>query len=303
MDELITTTEAAEIAGVGVSSIKRWADQDLIRVLKTPGGHRRIDRADLLRFLRESQEDGGPLEDERRLSTPERRLSMSVNPIGSALVLPSELRDPENTDPHQLGRYWSSAMLQSDLFQLQALLLQARSRLGAWHAVADEVGLGLADLGCRWQSGEVTVAQEHIASGRLSQAMSAIANAIPARRQKGLALVACPPDEDHTLALSLVQLCLKEARWEALWVGASTPAEELCRIGASGEVDLIAVSASVISSDKEALSKLADDLGKACASSATALALGGDGAWPESPDYGVRFRSFGPFSTFIESLA
>jgi MerR family transcriptional regulator, light-induced transcriptional regulator len=50
-DDLLTTAEAARIARVGGSSVKRWADQRLLPCVRTAGGHRRFRRADLERFL------------------------------------------------------------------------------------------------------------------------------------------------------------------------------------------------------------------------------------------------------------
>lgn len=41
MDDLLTTQEAAERLGVGPTTIKRWADEGRIEVVRTLGGHRR----------------------------------------------------------------------------------------------------------------------------------------------------------------------------------------------------------------------------------------------------------------------
>lgn len=50
-EELLTTHEAAALAGVGPSTIKRWADQGELKCVKTVGGHRRFERASLLHLL------------------------------------------------------------------------------------------------------------------------------------------------------------------------------------------------------------------------------------------------------------
>ena len=51
MDELITTKMAAELLGVGTTSIKRWSDEGKLPAFKTAGGHRRYRRADVERLL------------------------------------------------------------------------------------------------------------------------------------------------------------------------------------------------------------------------------------------------------------
>ncbi len=58
-DDLLTTAEAARIAHVGASSVKRWADQNLLSCVRTAGGHRRFRRADLDHFLAQLGEQDG----------------------------------------------------------------------------------------------------------------------------------------------------------------------------------------------------------------------------------------------------
>ncbi|MBT8494320.1 MAG: helix-turn-helix domain-containing protein, partial [Deltaproteobacteria bacterium] len=54
--ELLTTRDAAELLGVGTTSIKRWADSGLLECVKTPGGHRRFPRDAVVALLDENQE-------------------------------------------------------------------------------------------------------------------------------------------------------------------------------------------------------------------------------------------------------
>mgnify|MGYP001614465323 CR=1 FL=1 len=49
-----STSEVATYCHVTADTIRKWAEAGKITVFKTPGGHRRIRREDLLRFLREN---------------------------------------------------------------------------------------------------------------------------------------------------------------------------------------------------------------------------------------------------------
>ena len=49
-----STSEVAKYCHVTPDTIRKWAEAGRISVFKTPGGHRRIRRNDLLRFLREN---------------------------------------------------------------------------------------------------------------------------------------------------------------------------------------------------------------------------------------------------------
>ena len=50
-----STSEVAKYCHVTADTIRKWAEAGRIRVFKTPGGHRRIRREDLLRFLQENE--------------------------------------------------------------------------------------------------------------------------------------------------------------------------------------------------------------------------------------------------------
>lgn len=51
--DYLTTRELAKALGIGESSVKRWANEGLVGVVRTVGGHRRIPLAEALRFARE----------------------------------------------------------------------------------------------------------------------------------------------------------------------------------------------------------------------------------------------------------
>ena len=55
------TSQAAEILGVSVDTIRRWADEGRLATTRTPGGHREIAGAELARVLVEqrAEEPGG----------------------------------------------------------------------------------------------------------------------------------------------------------------------------------------------------------------------------------------------------
>ena len=55
MRESFSTSDVARYCHVTPDTIRKWAEAGRIRVFKTPGGHRRIRREDLLRFLQGNQ--------------------------------------------------------------------------------------------------------------------------------------------------------------------------------------------------------------------------------------------------------
>ncbi|MDX1439823.1 MAG: helix-turn-helix domain-containing protein [Rubricoccaceae bacterium] len=289
MNDFITTAEAAKIAGVGVSSIKRWADQSVIKAIRTPGGHRRIIKSDLLRFIEES-----------RTETPDtvRSSRARQNHFGGN----NETFQPTRSTSSNVANVWADDILAGDVHEIQASLLDARARHGSWFPTSDEVGLGLTEIGRRWTSGEISVLDEHVASERLSRALAIITQTMPLQPNAPKCVLACIGNEAHTLALSLLQVCLPEVGYRPLWVGANTPVEYACMATEKDDVRILALSASQASFDENELASIARHVGKCCRASNTELVVGGGGAWPNDLDYGFRFHSFSAFAAHLQSI-
>ena len=251
--DFLSTREVARLAGVGPSAVKRWADASLLSCRKTAGGHRRFARAEVDRLLQSQAGDG-----------------------------------PGGDDP------WVEALLEArETFGISALLLAERGRSGSWHRVADRAGAAVAELGRRWQAGRVSIVEEHLASERLARALARIADSIPITAVAPVAVLTCAEGDDHTLGLSLVEVVLREAGWATLWAGRNTPLAEVDRLLGQGGVGLLAVSASEASTEAVGLRRQAETLGRRCRSLGISLVLGGRGAWPARPRYGVLLRGLG----------
>jgi excisionase family DNA binding protein len=52
-EKIYTTFQVADICNVRPTTVIKWANQNLIKTYTTPGGHRRVRRADLLDFLKQ----------------------------------------------------------------------------------------------------------------------------------------------------------------------------------------------------------------------------------------------------------
>lgn len=251
MAELLSTRQAADRLGVGPTSVKRWADEGLLPCVKTAGGHRRFRAEDVTAFQHQHQ--------------------------GAAPTAPQ--RSPQWLD-----------LLLSDVpvISLQAYALQQRAELGSWTALGMALGSMLEQLGTMWEDGRITVLQEHLASERLSRTLAWASEQIPVSPTAACLLLLAAEGDEHTLGLSLVELVAREAGYQARWAGSKTPIREIRQIVESGEIDIVAVSASLSSSAPEELERQAGLLAGICSPHEVELWLGGAGAWPEPPPYGRR---------------
>lgn len=254
MEDLLTTREAADVLGVGTTSIKRWADSGLLQCVRTLGGHRRFPRAAVEAL------------------------------IGQTLP----------TVPARSGRIldWISLLTGKVQGHQVADALEAEHRQhGSWAAVADALGLVLEEIGRGWARGEISVIDEHLASERLIRGLTRCGENIRLPATAPACFLMTAESEEHTVGLALAELALRERGWRALWSGPRTPVHFACEFIASSSVEMVGVSASQNSRDGALLADQIHRLGEICRRRKIPLVLGGSGLWPDKPEYGHRVRS------------
>jgi MerR family transcriptional regulator, light-induced transcriptional regulator len=118
----------------------------------------------------------------------------------------------------------------------------------------------LRELGERWASGEVSVAQEHYASGLLRGRLLGLARGW----DQGVGprvLVAGAPGELHDLGLIAFGLAVRARGWRVTFLGQDTPVGDLAETARALDPDLVVVAAMTrrrFSSNAEALRALAE---------------------------------------------
>lgn len=260
----MTTTEAARLLGVGPSTVKRWADEGLLPCVRTAGGHRRFVGDEVERF--KQQGFGG-----------------------------------EST--HDVER-WLDLLLSAEVdpFTVNGALLSARGERSGWWEVCEVLGPVLEEIGRRWARREIAIADEHVASERLARGLAYVAQSIGVSPRSPTCVLVTAEGDDHTLGLSMVEVCAREAGWITTWLGRSTPHAEVLDAVERRSARLVAVSASGFSADPENLAHQAEQLGRMLSSRDVPLLLGGSGAWPFDPEYGERMTSFRQLSQRLEDI-
>ncbi len=266
MKETLTTTSAAKLAGVGVSSIKRWADEGKLRTVKTPGGHRRLVLSDIMAFIQDPE-------------------GHSLQPLD------------EN-----LGYEWGDAILNLEFHGLQSRLLEARGRNGSWYKTMDELSAGVRETGKRWVNKSITIGEEHAATERLSRVLDSIYESMPVASNAPKCLLSSAEGDLHTLGLSMLQVVLRELGWRCLWLGANTPVAEVCRMLETQSVQMVALSASKASTNAEDLARQIQTISASCQKTETRLLVGGSGAWPENIPFGFRIHDFSAVASTLSTV-
>jgi DNA-binding transcriptional MerR regulator len=117
----------------------------------------------------------------------------------------------------------------------------------------------LHELGIRWAQGSITVAQEHFASNVVRGRLTSLARGW-GEGNGPLAILACPPEELHDLALLAFGIVLNRNGWRVGYLGVSTPLDDVMSTAAELHPDLVVLASSVperFTPHTDALSRLA----------------------------------------------
>lgn len=182
--DVLSTRQVAQLLGVGEATVKRWADAGEIECFRTPGGHRKFRLRDVTAFVQKRQFD-------------------------VAGTMPSQL-EPEGDDAVAAVAAFEKVALAGDASACVAQLAALRLRGPTLAQLFDEVvAPALVEVGLKWQTCKLNVAEEHIASQAV---IDAIARAQPLaeppgepnRGDRGTAVVAAVAGELHDIGVRMV---------------------------------------------------------------------------------------------------
>jgi MerR family transcriptional regulator, light-induced transcriptional regulator len=195
--------QLAAAMGVSESSIKRWCDGGLLPCRKTAGGHRRLYLDGVVRFLRDH---GHELVHPELVGLPAR---VTAGPAAvDRLFAQLQVGDAPAARDLVLG-----------------LVLGAPSMAGVFD---DVVAPAFHRIGHAWERGELEVYREHRAveiSMRILHELRALLASPPAGAPR--AIGATLEGDPYTLAITMVELVLREAGWRAECLGPSHPVATL----------------------------------------------------------------------------
>jgi methanogenic corrinoid protein MtbC1 len=100
----------------------------------------------------------------------------------------------------------------------------------------------LHELGERWERGEASVAQEHFASSVIRGRLLGLGRGWGIGAGP-LAVLACPPGEEHDLCLLAFGVLLHDRGWRIAYLGPDTPMETLADAATRMQADCVALAA------------------------------------------------------------
>ena len=239
--------ELSRRSGVSPELLRAWERRyALLRPRRTDGHTRLYSAADetRVRLMRRYIEQGLPPAQAAEMVTTAR---LAVRPGHGLSIPPAEVEEAHREMRASLDRF--------DETSAQRALEKLFGAYSALTVVRDVMVPYLREVGDRWATGHVSIAQEHFASNFLHARLLAFARGW----DRGLgprAILACAPHEQHTFGLISLGIALHELGWRITYLGADTTVAMIEEAAAHVTPDLIVVFAAM----PERLIAIADDL-------------------------------------------
>jgi excisionase family DNA binding protein len=209
MPAYFTPRQVSRALGVSESSLKRWCDKGILRIVRTAGGHRRLPLEEVMRFLRES---GHALERPDLLGLPA-AIGQGATVVERAL---RQLEDALRAADEQLAR-----RVVLDLYLAKHAL---------WRIGDDVISPAFRLIGNAWECGELAVYQERRACEIAQRILyELVAMSSPPRSAAPRAIGGTLEGDGYRLSTMLCECVLREAGWRAESLGTSIPVESFCR--------------------------------------------------------------------------
>jgi MerR family transcriptional regulator, light-induced transcriptional regulator len=232
---MLTSKEAARVLGVSEASVKRWADSGLLPMEKTAGGHRRFRPEDVAVIRRSGLSVGEPTVKRKRPAAV-----LHTRPAPEAELAPGR----EGALVEETFRALTAGRDE----ELAALLVNLHLHGQSVGAIADGfLCAAMRRVGDLWHAGELSVAQEHVATRTAGVALQKLQTVLDAPDGEGAHALCCSVEDDfHELPLRLAALTLEASGLEVFNLGASTPFPALSEAVERFRPDLVCVSATVM---------------------------------------------------------
>lgn len=250
---LISPKQMARAIGVSESSLKRWCDQGLIPTVRTAGGHRKILKADALKFAREN---------EHRLVSPE---VLGLPAVSRETALGLQRGTPRMVEALLSGNELLARQVVFDLYL-------------AGHSLPvlfDEVlAAAFREIGTRWECRTADVYMERRATEICRNILYEFRKLLPPTEPTWQAVGGTITGDHYTLPNAMTEIILREAGFAAHSLGTHLPFGSLMQAAEDQRPKLFWLSISHVHEELDFVTEF-NKLSEACAKLEVPLVVGG----------------------------
>ena len=209
MNELLSSKQVAQMLGVNESSVKRWADSNYLKCIKTPGGHRKFSILDVNEFISNRKHD-----------------SIHEFPEHPDISNNTEFLDKiKSKDFRWLAEQFYIHLISANRDKIFEFLKSAHIHHLSLTTIFDQIlQPALYKIGVNWEHNVITVDQEHQASAALFSCLVRLNNETVKKPSNGkTAVLAVIENDYHELPLKCLKLLIENEGWTVIYLGANVP--------------------------------------------------------------------------------
>lgn len=235
--KLYSPKAVAKAIGVSESSLKRWVDSGKISASKTAGGHRRLKRAEVLRFLRGKTKYG--LARPEEIGLPQLDGTSFENAADASSQLYDNLLKPDQAECRRLILY-----LFVNRWSIEDIIDQV-------------VCPAFTKIGAEWHNGDMEVYEERRACEMCLSILKELRLMLVAPAENASKAIGGSAEKDnYTLPTFSVELTLASYGWNAMSLGSNLPFGTLLAAVRNENPKLVWLSISHIENDVTFIDKL-----------------------------------------------
>jgi excisionase family DNA binding protein len=254
MKKHLTTTELAGTIGTSPSTIKRWIDEGRLEASRTPGGHRRVDLSEAVRFIRDSS---------LSITSPE-VLGMAEWSGGD--------------DSRAAGRALYAAMVGGSAERVPGILVSLYLAGNSVASICDgPLAEAMAEIGQLWHQSTTGIYVEHRATDLAIAALGRIRSFLPdAAPGAPVAVGGAPAGDPYILPSLAAATVLASVGWREMNLGPDVPLDTMVEAARDTGARLVWLSVTAEQAEKAFFQKVRN-LARELAGLGVTLVVGGGG--------------------------
>lgn len=234
-EPLFNTKAVVQRTGVPADTLRAWERRYGVPLPQRTGGrHRAYSERDVAQidWLRQQTEEGVTI-------------SQAVMLLGSNLETLTARGEAEVLALETVRTSCTAALLAFDLPRADAMLSQAFSIYPIETVCTEVLQKMMGQIGLGWQSGTISVAQEHAASVFVRTKLDSLIHYAQTTSGRSSIVLATVPGEQHELGAMMVVLFLMRRGWRVTYLGSNLPGDELLNVVQQLRPALVAVGATL----------------------------------------------------------
>lgn len=220
------------MTGISMATLRAWERRyDFPQSDRTSGGHRLYSEHDILRlkWVKERIEDGLQTSHAiQALRHQEESGEFYTSFQENSFVSSSSQDKAESSDiTHTYTIDLVQSLVDRQLGRADQILGDALASSSPENLILNIIGPAMAEIGDKWEQGQISVVTEHLATNYLRQKLLMWMISGPPPLSRHPIVLACAPNEWHEGSLLILGALLRRRRWPVIYLGQSVPLKDL----------------------------------------------------------------------------